>query len=51
VDKQKTSPFVYIVLIAVIAALGIFMIQRHRHNVEDRKQIDRTLKEMDRYNR
>ena len=50
-DKQKTSPFVYLVLIAIIAALGVFIVQRIRHNAADHKQIDRTLQEMDRNNR
>jgi uncharacterized membrane protein len=47
-ENKKTSPLVYIVLIAVIAALGVFSFRRIRQNAEDRKTIDQTLKEADR---
>jgi preprotein translocase subunit YajC len=46
-EKKKTSPFVYMLLVAILLGLGYFIIQRLTRNSEDRKAIDKTLKEMD----
>jgi uncharacterized membrane protein (DUF106 family) len=45
-EKKKTSPFVYALLIAIVLGLGYFIIQRITRNHEDRKAIDKTLKEL-----
>jgi hypothetical protein len=40
-EKKKTSPFVYVMLIAVIVALGVFIFRRLQQNAEDRRAIDK----------
>ena len=45
-EKKKTSPLVYVLLIAILLGLGYFIIQRLTRNGEDRKAIDKTLKEL-----
>ena len=45
-EKKKTSPFVYVLLIGIVLGLGFFIIQRITRNREDRKAIDKTLKEL-----
>jgi hypothetical protein len=42
-EKKKTSPLVYVALIAAILALGVFIVQRLRHNAEDQRQINKVL--------
>jgi hypothetical protein len=45
-EKKKTSPVVYVLLIAIVLGLGYFIIQRITRNDQDRKAIDKTLKEL-----
>ena len=45
-ERKKTSPIVYILLIAIIGGLSYFIFQRVRQNIEDRKVIDKTLNSM-----
>ena len=47
-EKKKTSPIVYVRLIAVVVALSVFIFRRIRQNTEDSKEIDKTLKDMGR---
>ena len=44
-QKKKTPLYVYVVLIAIILALGVFIVQRLRQNAADRKEIDRLMKD------
>jgi predicted Na+-dependent transporter len=40
-EKKKTSPLVYVVLIAIIIALGVFIFRRLQQNAEDRRAIEK----------
>ena len=31
-EKKRTSPFAYLIIIAIIVALGLFIVQRLRQN-------------------
>ena len=44
-EKRKTPAWVYIVLIAVIVALGVFIVQRLHQNAEDDKAIKKMFDE------
>ena len=42
-EKKKTSPIVYVLLIAAIIALGVFIFHRLDQNAKDRAEIDKIL--------
>lgn len=46
-ERKKTPFIVYVVLAAVVIALGIFIVQRLAQNAQDRKAIDKSFKDSD----
>ncbi|MEZ0265898.1 MAG: hypothetical protein ACAI43_14300 [Phycisphaerae bacterium] len=46
--RPKTSVWVYVLLVAVVAGLGVFIVLRIRDNAADRKAIDGTLDDLKR---
>jgi hypothetical protein len=44
-EKKKTSPFVYVIVIAIIVSLGVFIVQRLRQNAADKRAIDKVFRE------
>jgi preprotein translocase subunit YajC len=45
-EKKKTSPVVYMVLLIVIVAAGVFIFQRLRQNADDKKAIQKDFSEV-----
>jgi F0F1-type ATP synthase assembly protein I len=46
-EKKSTPLYVYILLIAGIVAIGVFIFQRIAQNASDREHIDKTIKAAD----
>ena len=42
-EKKKTPIIVYVILLAIIIGLGVFIVQRLIHNAQDKKEIDRLM--------